>query len=694
MFGENPKFTDFHEFGSDVYAMVPYERRRKLDDKAVKMKFIGYDEASKGWRLVNQNLKIHVSREVKFLDTNQRVKRQTGSAQMDSYEEADYYWKGSENIIEQEDDFQLLEQEENQLLAEPEEFFDAEFENEEGAIEEEHQAEVQPQPIRHSTRENFGQRPSRFDDYVVYQAEAAKSIDKFEPRSYKEAMDSKSAEHWEKAMKEELDSIEENKTWELIDLPHGRKAVGSKWVYKIKRDENGKIVRYKARLVAQGFSQKFGIDYDEVFAPVARSTTLRLLLSVAGKRNYVVRHYDIKTAFLNGKLEEEVYLKQPLGFQKGNKVYRLKKSLYGLKQAARVWNQTLHEALVTNGCIQNQTDRCLYIWKNNDKVCYILVHVDDLLAAGSDEQVINQIMEALGRRFETKNLGEAKHYLGIDIERDNNGRFLISQRLYIDKIVEEAGLTEAKISKFPLDTGYNKQEGSLLESNAEYRKLIGMLLYLTTNSRPDIAASVAILSKKVEKPRDNDLNEVKRIIRYLKGTRNMKLSLNEANGKEVIHAYSDANWAEDREDRKSNSGYFCSFNGGAISWCSRKQDVIALSSAEAEYVALTEACKEVTWLKEVSKGFDVEISEPVTILTDSQSCISMIKNQHFSNRTKHIDTKYHYIRNQVTEGKIKLEYCPTADNAADIFTKPLGSIKIDYLRKLIGLRHSQVEEEC
>lgn len=711
MYGMKPNLKYLHDFGSDVYVMIPDERRRKLDDKARKMKFLGRDEASKGYRLVDENYKVHVSREVEFVGTKLPFRRKRTEHNVENgIPEAQH-----QEFIVCWNDNSLLEQ-----VEEPaEEFFDAQeaedsdSNGEESEAEEVQEEQIQPvlpvvpvqqelQPVRRSTRTNFGQPPSRFSDFVSYCANINNVY--FEPRNHNEAMQCKNSHYWKLAELEELNSLEENNTWELVDLPYGRKAIGSKWVYKLKMDENKCIVRWKGRLVAQGFSQKYGIDYDEVFAPTARPATLRLLLSVAGRRKYYVNHYDIKTAFLNGTLEEEIYLKQPPGYEQGSKVYRLYKSLYGLKQAARVWNQTLHEALEAIGFKQNQTDRCLYAWKKDGRICYVLIHVDDLLVAGNDQKLIEELMGLVGSKFEIKNLGGVKHYLGIDIERDSEGRFMISQPSYIAKIVQEAGLDDAKKSKFPLDTGYVKQEGKLLESNEEYRKLIGMLLYLTTHSRPDIAASVSILSKKVETPRDNDLNEVKRVIRYLIGTQDLKLVLNEPDGEEVLHAYSDANWAEDRNDRKSNSGYFCSINGGAISWCSRKQDIVALSSAESEYVALTETCKEVTWLKELSKGFDITMMEPITIYTDSQSCISMIKNQKFSNRSKHIDTRYHYIRDQVGSGYISLKYCPTAENTADLFTKPLGGIKTETLRKQVGLRrhpggdgsfrHSEVEEVC
>lgn len=518
-------------------------------------------------------------------------------------------------------------------------------------------------------------------------AKAHDDCELFEPLTLKQAMNCAQSNKWIEAMKEELNAINENETWEVTDLPTGRKAIGSKWVFKLKVDENNKILRYKARLVAQGFSQKFGVDYDEVFAPVIRSTTLRLLLSIAGQRKCKVNHYDIKTAFLNGTLEEEIYMKQPPGFESGEKVLKLRKSLYGLKQAARVWNQTLHSALISNSWKQNQVDKCLYELKQGNKVCYLLIHVYDLLTATNDDLMESEAMSIIGRNFELKNLGRVRHFLGIDVIEEN-GKFFISQPNYIDKIVNEAQLSEGKTSKIPLDVGYYKQEGVLLSSNDKYRKLIGMLLYLTTNTRPDIAASVSILSKKVEKPRDNDLTEVRRIIRYLRETRNLRLQLNGMNVDTSLHAYPDANWTEGRGDRKSNSGFYCTVNGGTISWSSKKQDIIALSSTEAEYVALTETCKEVMWLAELARSLDIEIPDPVTVYTDSQSCMSMIANHKFSHRTKHIDIKFHFVREQVLSGKIQLKYVPTDGNIADMMTKPLGRVKIEMLRQLAGLDHT------
>jgi hypothetical protein len=307
------------------------------------------------------------------------------------------------------------------------------------------------------------------------------------------------------------------------------------------------------------------------------------------------------------------------------------------------------------------------------------------LAATTNEKVLDDVMVQVGHDFELKCLGEARSYLGIDLERDRDGNFRISQPAYIQKIIECSGQTDAKTSKFPIDTGYYKLEGNELPTNDEYRRLIGMLLFLATNSRPDIAASISILSQRVTKPRDCDLNEVKRVIRYLKATKDEKLHLSVSNPKEKMFAYSDADWAEDRDGRKSHSGLFCSVNEGAIMWSCRKQDIVALSSAEAEFVALTDTCKEVVWINRLAKDFGIEIKEPITVYTDSQSAMAMVNNQKFSHRTKHIDTKYYFVKDMVEKGIVRLVYQPTETNIADLMTKPLGGTKVEQLRRLAGL---------
>ena len=477
IFKKKPKVNETYEFGCNAYVMIPYERRQKLDDKAIRVKFVGYDENAKGYRFVDENLKIIVSREVRFLDTKypfKNIDEHQKSGEIDvifdhvNDENAELF-EGTIIEIDSDDEVESQFYDVDNGDAEQEredDENDEDHENVEDHEDDEREVEpppIHPQPTRRTTRSTANIPPVRYRTLV-----AKCDNDMFEPRTYKQALTCSKASEWIEAMKEELKSIEDNGTWCLVDLPRGREAVGSRWVYKLKRGEAGQIVRYKARLVAQGYSQKFGVDYDEVFAPVARSSTVRLLLSVAGVNGYKVKHYDIKTAFLNGELNEEIYLKQPPGFSIGDKVYRLRKSLYGLKQAARVWNLTLHRSLIKNGFKQCENDKCLYYQHSGGEINYLLVHVDDLLIATSNEKILNAIMCNVKKDFKQKDLGEVKHYLGIDVNKDESGHYTISQSGYIDKIVEAAKLSDAKVSKVPVDPGYFKLEGVLLQSNDEY----------------------------------------------------------------------------------------------------------------------------------------------------------------------------------------------------------------------------------
>lgn len=687
-YATKPTYDDIYPFGTPVYVLIPSVKRGKLGKRSEQMFYIGVDENSKGYRVTDtKHRSVRVSREVKFVEEEEVMNKNFNNHDISSISNSDpanqevneVFYDALGDSDEQKQSTELTQAEPLTVPSIPSTVpsIPSIVPSTPPSI----SSPPSPSPslnvLRRSTRTR--QRPAYLNDYVVYTA-----IDdsrKFEPTSYQEAINCPESEKWLEAMREELESIEKNETWFLTDLPAGRKAVGCKWVFKLKFDETGRVSKYKARLVAQGFSQKYGIDFDEVFAPVANSVTFRMLLSISGIRNYFVKHFDVKTAFLNGTLNEDIYMRQPPGFCKNDQVYKLKKSLYGLKQAARVWNLVLHGALVKRGSVQSQEDRCLYTIREGKDVCFILVHVDDLLMAGSSMKLIESISEALSKVFELKDLGDVKQYLGINILRDEKGNFVINQSNYIDKIVHEAGLKDSKVSAFPLDTGYYKNlEKQPLPTNDQFRKLIGMLLYLSTNSRPDITASIAILSQKVSNPTLYDLNELKRVIRYLKGTRNLGLCMSSEGSEGELYAYSDANWAEDRTDRKSNTGYFVRLNGGSLAWNSHKQPLVTGSSTESEYVALYDTSKEVTWIKRLCKDFNINISETTPILTDSQSCMKIVEHEGQTHRTKHIDTKFHHTKDMVKNMEISLIYCPTEENVADMLTKPLGSIRLAKLR--------------
>lgn len=476
----------FIEFGTDVFYTTNPQNRSKLAERGEHGIFVGLDHNSKGFRIyTNEN--VRVERHVKFLDVNRPIEQSEHS---------------NKPLL-------IFNDQPNLLPIQPEE------------------------PI---FQVNEPRRSKRIQER---QAHTATATDIFEPKSYKQAIECPEKLKWISAMDTELRSIEENNTWSSVELPKGRKAVGCKWVYKIKQGEDA--TKYKARLVAQGFTQKFGVDFDEVFAPVARSSTFRTLLTVASARNLIVQQFDVKSAFLNGTLKEEIYMKSPPGFGEPNKVLKLHKSLYGLKQAARVWNQMLQKAMTSQGFIQSKHDECLYIYKRDSNVCYAIIHVDDMIFCSNSQSVINTMIVELNKTFELKSLGPVKDYLGIEISRNENGIFEICQTTYIVKVATEYQLQESKGSKFPLDPGYHKLEDTnFLDSNTEYRKLIGKLLYISINTRPDISAAVGILAQRVSKPRKLDYTEALRIVRYLMSTKNVKLQMFDNQDPILLTAFSDS----------------------------------------------------------------------------------------------------------------------------------------------------------
>ena len=316
---------------------------------------------------------------------------------------------------------------------------------------------------------------------------------------------------------------------------------------------------------------------------------------------------------------------------------------------------------------------------------YVVVHVDDVVVAHLEDAAIDFIADKLHDEFEITDLGNLKYYLGIHFERDQDNIFAIHQETYINKVLKRHGMSDAKPSKIPIDPGYlkRKEVEDKLHNNDEYRKAIGALLYISTNTRPDIAASVSITSRKVNSPSQADWVEVKRIMRYLKGTIGKRLVLGDVGQFETAQllGYADADWASDSSDRKSNSGFIFKLCGGTISWASRKQQCVTLSSTEAEYVALSEATQEVLWLKRLLNDLHQNI-ERVVIKEDNQSCLRMLEKS--NQRTKRIHS-FHFIKDVKKCGDVDYEYCPTTDMIADILTKPLAAVKTARFTELIGV---------
>lgn len=685
---EKPKVNHLQIFGSKGYVFIPSEKRRKLDRKSRPMTFVGYDEHSKGYRMVDiKTMEIQVSRDVRFVHSE--------SCECDeeqfSIKDQELEEKLQEIIFSppksSDDDLIDLDEETEDLFFEQDHPMSAD-EYQSAEEPDDHQtAPVEETQIRVSSRSTKGILPVRYRNGV----NSAEFIYR-EPRNIHEVMQIKEeTAFWVEAMKEEISSLQKCGTWSLVDLPPNRKPIGCKWVFKKKVDVKGMVSRYKARLVAQGFSQKYGEDYDQVFAPVVKYSTLRVLLSIAGKEKFLVRHLDAKTAFLNGVLDETIFMQQPPGFEidgQEKKVCLLKKGIYGLKQAARAWNQLIHSVLLDNNFVQSEADSCMYVRGEWPSICYLLIYVDDILVITKSPKTVADVMQMLNSHFEMKDLGDVKQYLGLEIEQDEDGNYSICQSSYIKKILSENGLTAAKGSEMALSPSYMKGGGNetILIDSSQYQKVIGCLLFVSVNSRPDVSASVSILARKVSKPTQEDWTELKRVMRYLKQTINFKLSLSNTETESFkFCGYADADWAESRLDRKSNSGYVFLLNGSAVSWSCRKQTCVALSSTEAEFISLAEACKEAKWLTQLFIDLKHPFNEAITMWEDNQSCLKLIESEKQSNRSKHIDTKFYFIRDYAANQIVSFSYCPTDDMIADLLTKPLPASRLKKLRRMCSI---------
>lgn len=644
---EKPDVKHLRVFGCTTYAHVPKDERRKLDSKARKSVLLGYGTETKGYRLYDPiKRKVFYSRDVKFSESSKDGVKEEPNTK-DENKDAD-----KERLVE----------------------FDCIDNTEE---------ETTPN-LRRSERER---RPP---DFYGELATIANSESR-EPATAREALAGPDTDKWKGAMEKEIESLHENQVWDLIELPKDRKAVGSKWVFKLKTDADGAVARYKARLVAQGFSQKFGLDYDETFCPVVRFESVRTVIALAAQHGLQLQQMDVTTAFLNGELQEEVYMKQPEGFAvrgKEHLVCKLNRSIYGLKQSPRCWNAVLDDKLKRMGFAQTTGDPCIYTALEGE-MFIIAVYVDDILLAGKSDERMTQVKEALAKQFKMKDMGELHHFLGVKIiQQPEAGRVWIGQPAYTRSVLEKFGMENSKPINTPVDVSMKlvkATDDSEKVDQAEYQSAVGSLLYLSTRTRADIAYAVGSVARFCAEPTKQHWMAVKRIMRYLNGTLELGMLYSEAEKKECV-GYSDADWAGDLNDRKSTSGYIFQMSGAAISWRSKKQTCVALSTAESEYMALASAAQEAIWMRQLLSDIKSKPTGATLIFEDNQSAICMTKNPQFHGRAKHIDIKYHFVREQVTNGNIELKYCSTDDMIADILTKGLNYTQFSKLREMAGVK--------
>lgn len=487
-------------------------------------------------------------------------------------------------------------------------------------------------------------------------------------------------------MQTELDALARNNTWSLVSLPASHQPIGCKWVYKIKYNFDGSIERYKSRLVAKGYTQVEGVDYLETFSPTAKLTTVRCLLAVAASRNWIIHQMDVHNAFLQGDLDEVVYMDIPLGLRRQgeNLVCRLNKSLYGLKQASRNWFAKFSCVIQKAGFTQSKADYSLFTKSEGSTFIAVLIYVDDIIVTGNNAQTIKSLKDFLFQQFHIKDLGNLKYFLGIEVSRSQKGIF-ISQRKYAFDILNDVGLLGSRPNSFPMEAylKLNPDDGDPLHDPTKYRRLVGRLIYLTV-TRPDLVYSVQILSQFMQNPRKPHWEAALRVLRFIKGNPGPGLFFPSFNDP-TLKAYCDSDWVGCETTRRSISG-FCVFLGDSlISWKSKKQTNVARSAAEAEYRAMAATCLEITWIRHILQDLKVPQNQPTSLFCDNQAALHIAKNPVFHERTKHIEIDCHIVREKLQAGVIAPSYVQSKSQLADIFTKPLGKEQFQYLSGKLGL---------
>ncbi|KAM1479039.1 hypothetical protein ACFX2I_026387 [Malus domestica] len=486
-------------------------------------------------------------------------------------------------------------------------------------------------------------------------------------------------QEWRDAMVKEFNALQRCGTWSLVPYHSQMNLLPNKWVYKIKRRADGSIERHKARLVANGFHQKQGIDYTETFSPVVKHSTIRMVLSLAVSNKWHVRQLDVQNAFLHGYLAEEVYMRQPAGFvdqQCPTHVCKLQRSLYGLKQAPRAWFQRFSEFLLQLGFQASKCDYSLFVFKNRGVYLILLIYVDDILLTGNSPVQMNHLIQKLGTLFSMKDLGPLHYFLGVEVTYFHNNMHLDQSKYALD-LLKRTKFMDAKPISTPVPCGQKLSawDGETHSDPQTYRSVVGALQYLTI-TRPDLSYAVNQVCQFMHSPKTTHWLAVKRILRYVKATYDHGLVYKP--GGMQLSAFSDADYAGDPDTRHSTGGFCIYLGSNLVSWSSKKQKTVSRSSTEAEYRQLAYTAAEISWLRSLFRDLQLNLACP-TIWCDNISSISLASNPVFHSRTKHLEVDYHYVREKVVRGELLVNFICSQDQVADLCTKGLSSARFKML---------------
>jgi hypothetical protein len=508
-----------------------------------------------------------------------------------------------------------------------------------------------------------------------------------EPDTFDQAVTSAQRNEWRRAMDAELASQREHKTWNVVSrsaVPSSKRVLQSRWVFKLKRDANGNVARYKARVVVKGCAQRPGVDYEETFAPVMSQRTLRVLLSLAAARDLEAKQVDVETAFLHAAVEEEIYMELPPGYGEPGKVARLRKAVYGLRQGPRCWNRALDGVIKQMGFTRSALDPCIYM-----KGSIILgVFVDDILALypRAHEPQWRAALTAMSKSFKIKDLGDAQHVLGWRITRERTRRMLfVDQAAYVRRVAHRFGAFKERAPMVPMATRPMPARSNDVVTEKPYAELIGSLQYVATSTRPDVAFSVGALAQHLQRATDEHWAAAMKVLRFLLHTADERLVFG-GSASVQPRVYTDADFAGDTADRKSVSGVIVTVGDGApVVWMSRKQREVAQSSMESEYIALAEAMKDALWVSRLLVELRVTPraeAGAVPVFVDNKALLPYSKGEAVSQRTRHIATRYHFVRDCVEKKEVKLVWVQARDQLADLLTKPLAGSEFHRTRKL------------
>lgn len=697
---KKPNLINLKVFGCRALMHVPKEKRRKWDPKSVDTIFVGYCENTKGYRLFNPRTnKIVISRDVVFMEKETYNQNELVESLPIIFYEDELHQNVDTSDNNEVGAEQAIGKIETEIQENEIEIIYEDPSDDEASEEQRNEFEVQQTIVENSSVRRSERKPKPVikEDFVSYNVQRAQVKNMPDPLTVQEAIDGPNRNLWLEAMRKEYDSLIENDTWELTNLPENKKAIQCKWVFKTKYDSEGTPERYKARLVIKGCAQKKGIDYEETYSPVVRYSSIRFLMALAVKYNMDIDQMDAVTAFLQGDLSDEIYMIQPEEFVDSsavNKVCKLRKAIYGLKQASREWNKKLDTILIQSGLERSKVDPCIYYKVSGNKRLYIAVYVDDLLVLSNDRQIKEEIKAELKKQFKMKDLGEAKLCLGMRITRDRKqGKIWIDQEKYIDQVLTKFNMSTCNPSTTPLDPNQKlskemspkDSEDSDYMKSIPYQEAVGSILYAAQLTRPDISYAVNMVSKFNKNPGKAHWNAVKRILRYLRGTSSAKLEFT-SNGNGNLICYCDSDWASDIDTRRSVTGYVFLLQGGPVSWCSRRQPTVALSTTEAEYMGLSTSLQEAMWLLQLQAELDAcEQKVPMKIFCDNRSAINLATTDGYHARSKHIDIRHHYVREKVKDKTIEVCSVSTDDMVADSLTKPVFSKKLKHCSEGMGL---------